>query len=1005
MERSRPKAIVLAAIVFALACESSINSPLDERGASPRRPVVASNHITLVAGQTSLLAGDVTSRKIEWESLDPRVATVSATGLVSAISVGTTYVTAHYANVIDTTEIEVRGKPSHIAANSVDLAVGRTARLSFRGDMEPVNVSRTSGARITWSSTNPSIARVDSTGLVSATAVGNTAVVRIIGSVIDTTFVRVVSVAVASVALDVPNALTIGVGEAYPMNVVTSDGAGETLSDRVIAWTSNDPNVADVSATGVVTGISSGTATITASSEGETDSRTVVVVPPRASVVSTTVLFGQVAMTEGQTPAITVGPWQVNGGAWGTSEGHPTPLKAMQTIQAAAIARGADGAILVGRNVIWSSLNPDVARVSSSGLVTAVGTGVAALRATVETSVGDGPVTIEDGVVASVVVTLGTSSLTPGQATQAVAVARDANGSLLTGRAVVWTSLDPHVATVSPIGIVTGVSGGSTTIRATVETKTGDAPVSVTAPATSAPTSPSPDAAGDAEFPRVYLETGAEATPSLGKTIRVAGGEDLQHALDVASPGDRISLECGATFTGNFRLEAKNDGGSTGWITVQSECSLPAPGTRTSPSQSFAKLVSPNILPVIMTLGAADRWRIVGVEITTAPQVSTNQGLIAIGCTHACETSLADQPSDIIFDRVYIHGTTELDVRRCIGLNGARLAVVDSYVSECHSGFDAQAVSGWNGPGPFKITNNYLEGAAENISFGGADPSIPGLIPSDIEIRHNHVVKPMSWKGSRWLIKNSIEFKVGRRVLIDGNVIENSWPHGQAGFAFVLWSVNQQTTCPTCVTEHLTIQNNVIRSVAAGFNLDAIGGYTAIPMNHVVIRNNVFVGLDNESIGGNGRLFQISNIIPNLTIEHNTGFSPSNSSFIWSGNLPLPNHIVRDNLVGGGQYQLFTPWGQGMTAWEHAAGPGSLFAGNVVAAFVGGQMIPGNLATGSLADLGLVGGPGAATSAGATVDDLALQWWSGYAKKATDGTDPGANIAAIKAATANVVRQ
>jgi len=178
MERSRPKAIVLAAIVFALACESSINSPLDERGASPRRPAVASNHITLVTGQTSLLAGDVTSRKIDWESLDTRVATVSATGLVSAISVGTTYVTAHYANVIDTTEIEVRGKPSHIAANSVDLAVGRTARLSFRGDMEPVNVSRTSGARITWSSTNPSIARVDSTGLVSATAVGNTAVVR-----------------------------------------------------------------------------------------------------------------------------------------------------------------------------------------------------------------------------------------------------------------------------------------------------------------------------------------------------------------------------------------------------------------------------------------------------------------------------------------------------------------------------------------------------------------------------------------------------------------------------------------------------------------------------------------------------------------------------------------------------------------------------------------------------------------------------------------------------------
>jgi hypothetical protein len=467
-------------------------------------------------------------------------------------------------------------------------------------------------------------------------------------------------------------------------------------------------------------------------------------------------------------------------------------------------------------------------------------------------------------------------------------------------------------------------------------------------------------------------------------------------------------LDCNGSFVGNFRLEDK-EGGSGGWITVQSECALPAPGTRASPTQSFSKIVSPNILPAILTVGAASRWRIVGVEITTAPGVPTNQGLVSLGCSNVCETSLASQPSDIILDRVYVHGAANLDVRRCIGFNGARLAVIDSYVSECHSGFDAQAISGWNGPGPFKITNNYLEGAAENISFGGSDPAISGLVPADIEIRGNHVTKPMAWKGSRWLVKNSIELKAGRRVLIDGNVIENSWPNGQAGFAFVLWSVNQQQTCTWCVTEHLTIQNNVIRNVAAGFNLTATGSnglaqFTAVPMNHLVIRNNVVVGLDNAAIGGNGRLFQISDAIPNLTIEHNTGFSPSNSSFIWGGDLPLPNHIVRDNLVGGGNYQLFTPWGQGQIAWDRAAGPGSVFAGNAVAAFSGGNMIAGNWGLGSLDDVGLVGGAAAATSPTATLDDLVLAASSQLKGKAPDGTDPGANIAAVKAATANVVR-
>ena len=58
------------------------------------------------------------------------------------------------------------------------------------------------------------------------------------------------------------------------------------------------------------------------------------------------------------------------------------------------------------------------------------------------------------------------------------------------------------------------------------------------------------------------------------------------------------------------------------------------------------------------------------------------------------------QPRDIIFDRSYIHAPTRRYVRRCVGLNGARLAVIDSYVSDCHSAFDAQAIAGWNGPGP-----------------------------------------------------------------------------------------------------------------------------------------------------------------------------------------------------------------------------------------------------------------------------------------------------------------
>ena len=85
--------------------------------------------------------------------------------------------------------------------------------------------------------------------------------------------------------------------------------------------------------------------------------------------------------------------------------------------------------------------------------------------------------------------------------------------------------------------------------------------------------------------------------------------------------------------------------------------------------------------------------------------------------------------------------------RRGIALNGGAMAVVDSYLADFKEvGADSQAICGWNGPGPFKIVNNYLEAAGENVMFGGADPSVRNLVPSDIEIRRNTLTKPLTWR-------------------------------------------------------------------------------------------------------------------------------------------------------------------------------------------------------------------------------------------------------------------
>jgi hypothetical protein len=86
-------------------------------------------------------------------------------------------------------------------------------------------------------------------------------------------------------------------------------------------------------------------------------------------------------------------------------------------------------------------------------------------------------------------------------------------------------------------------------------------------------------------------------------------------------------------------------------------------------------------------------------------------------------------------------------LKRGVTLNSATTEVINSYVAGFKVvGQDSQALMGWNGPGPFRIVNNYLEAAGENVLFGGASVTVPGVVPSDIEVRRNHLTKPLSWR-------------------------------------------------------------------------------------------------------------------------------------------------------------------------------------------------------------------------------------------------------------------
>src|SRR5206468_10431435 len=238
------------------------------------------------------------------------------------------------------------------------------------------------------------------------------------------------------------------------------------------------------------------------------------------------------------------------------------------------------------------------------------------------------------------------------------------------------------------------------------------------------------------------------------------------------------------------------------------------------------------------------------------------------------DTSAAALPYDIVIDRSYLHGNDSGNYRRGVALNGARLAIVDSYLANFHdSNTDSQAIAGWNGPGPFKIVNNYLEAASENIMFGGGDPSIANLVPSDIEIRRNHLFKPTAWRGVWAAVKNLFELKNARRVLVEGNVFENTWQAAQDGYAILFTVRDQDGRAPWSTIEDVTFQKNIIRHAGSGLDiLTADDPNVSRNMKRILIRDNLFDDISGVRWGGFGRFITylgFAGASVDVTIEHN----------------------------------------------------------------------------------------------------------------------------------------
>jgi hypothetical protein len=454
---------------------------------------------------------------------------------------------------------------------------------------------------------------------------------------------------------------------------------------------------------------------------------------------------------------------------------------------------------------------------------------------------------------------------------------------------------------------------------------------------------------GPAELPLVFLQTTIADTPAPGSLITVNSGGDFQAALNSAECGDTIQLQAGATFGAQIYTFPNKVCDDQHWIIVRTstpDSQLPPEGTRMTPCYTgVASLVGrpayycPNPQSLLATINfagggsgpiffanGANHYRLIGLEVTRV--VGDGKSVTAlVGPVYQ------GAMSQVVLDRMYIHGSPTDDTRRGVELSGGTsIAIQDSYISEIHCAVkgtcsDSQAASGGDGSlatGPLKIDDNFLEASGENILFGGGSAT---QTPADIEIRFNDFFKPLLWLTGQpgfaapaFIVKNHFELKNAQRVLFDSNMLEDDWGgFSQNGYSIVLTPKNQgnatSNVCPLCQVTDVTIRYVTISHVAGGFQ---IANTVSPPLNGVPlagerysIHDVIIDDIERTLYVGFGNFAQVSTaaqpVLQNVMINHVTAFAPHELFNVGAPpSTQMPGFTFTNSIVLSGTYPMWS---------------------------------------------------------------------------------------------------
>lgn len=372
---SRAFAMIAASVYFMIlaGCGGGDSGPTSPTPPTPTPPappptpvatsitVAPSSHTLASIGATVQLAATVrdqnnntmTGQTVNWTSSNTAVATVSGNGLVTAVSNGTTQITARAGNASGTANITVAEPvPTRIAVtpSSQTLeAIGATVQLRATVRDQRNNVM--SGQTITWSSGNEAVATVDGNGLVTAVGNGMTEITASTGGLSANAAITVASPVATSLKIEPAAHKFEAIGDTLQLTAVVLDQRENAMMDVTLTWSSGDEAVATVDENGLVTAVDNGMAEITAQSGS---------------------LSANAAISVAQRPVtITITP------------SYPKLNAPGQMIQLEATVLDRNEVPVEGLSVSWHSSNPEVATISADGLLTAVSPGLTQITASV----------------------------------------------------------------------------------------------------------------------------------------------------------------------------------------------------------------------------------------------------------------------------------------------------------------------------------------------------------------------------------------------------------------------------------------------------------------------------------------------------------------------------------------------------------------------------------------------------------------------------------------------